>query len=187
MIFTSFKCGNIHISYKAIPVDEEGLPMIIDNTKYLKALELYIRCQVFTILFDLGRITQQVLNHTEQEYSWAAGQLEEEFKIPSLAEMESITNMINQLIPRRDEFAYSFDRLGNREHNKIHNNNSTFRESTTSVFPFYTNLKDSNCDCSSTDAVTIRQTGSNGSSSSSGSDACDAEEIPEEVLRKIFV
>ena len=135
VIFTSFKCGDIIISYKAIPVDDEGLPMIIDNTKYLRALELYIRCQVFTILFDMGKITQQVLNHTEQEYSWAAGQLEEEFKIPSVSEMQSITNILNQLISRENEFYNRFEALGNKEHNKIHNNNSVFRENIHTLLP----------------------------------------------------
>lgn len=119
-IITSFKCGTVHISYKAIPVDGEGLPMLIDNAKYLKALELYIRCQAFTVLFDLGKITPQVLNHTEQEYSWAAGQLMEEFNTPSLSEMESITNMLNQLVVRNNEFMRRFDRLGNKEFNKVH-------------------------------------------------------------------
>ena len=119
-IITSFKCGMVHISYQAIPVDDEGLPMLIDNSKYMKALELYIRCQAFTILFDLGKITPQVLNHTEQEYGWAAGQLMEEFNTPSMSEMESITNMLNQMIIRKDEFMNRFERLGNKEYKKIH-------------------------------------------------------------------
>lgn len=119
-IITSFKCGKVRISYKAIPVDEEGLPLLIDNPKYLKALELYIKCQAFTVLFDLGKITTHVLNHTEQEYAWAAGQLTEEFNTLSMSEMESVTNMLNQLIVRNDEFIRRFDRLGNKEFNKVH-------------------------------------------------------------------
>lgn len=119
-IVTSFKCGDIHISYKAIPVDEDGLPLLMDNPKYLKALELYIKCQAFTILFDLGKITPQVLNHTEQEYGWAAGQLSEEFSTPSVSEMESITNILNQLIVRNNEFVDRFEKLGNQEFNKTH-------------------------------------------------------------------
>lgn len=119
-IITSFRCGMVHISYKAIPVDDEGLPLLIDNPKYLKALENYIKCQAFTILFDLGKITQQVLNHAEQEYSWCAGQLMEEFNTPSISEMESITNMLNQLIVRKEEFEKRFEALGNKEFNKVH-------------------------------------------------------------------
>jgi len=73
VIFTSFKDGNIKISYKSIPVDEEGLPLLLDNEKYLNALELFIKSKVFTVLFECNKISSQVLQHTEQEYSWAAG------------------------------------------------------------------------------------------------------------------
>lgn len=120
VIITSFPKGKVIVSYKAIPVDDEGYPLLIDNSKYLKALELYIKCQLFTVLFDLGKVSQQVLNHTEQEYGWSAGQLSEEFKTPSEAEMESITNMLNQIIVRKDEFINRFERLGNKEHRVIH-------------------------------------------------------------------
>lgn len=119
-IITSFPEGKVIIAYKAIPVDDEGLPLLINNTKYLKALELYVKCQLFTMLFDEGKITQQVLNHTEQEYGWAAGQLEEEFKTPSVSEMQSITNMLHQIFPRYDEFYNRFESLGNKEFRKVH-------------------------------------------------------------------
>jgi len=115
VIFTSFPEGTIIVAYRAMAVDDEGYPLLVDNPKYLKALELYVKCQMFTELFELGKITQQVLQHTEQEYSWAAGQLSEEFKTPSEAEMQSITNMMNQLIRRNNEFYYRFERLGNVE------------------------------------------------------------------------
>ena len=120
VIITSFPEGSVRIAYKAIPTDDEGLPLLINNTKYLKALELYVKCQLFTDLFDEGKITQQVLQHTEQEYAWAAGQLSEEFKTPSVAEMQSITNMLNQIIVRKDEFYDRFERLGNKEFRKVH-------------------------------------------------------------------
>ena len=119
-IITSFPKGKVIIAYKAIPVDDEGLPLLVNNTKYLKALELYVKCQLFTMLFDEGKITQQVLSHTEQEYSWAAGQLSDEFKTPSVAEMQSITNIIHQIIPRHDEFYNNFESLGNKEIRIIH-------------------------------------------------------------------
>lgn len=119
-IIVSFPEGMVHIAYKAIPVDDEGMPLLINNAKYLKALELYVKCQMFTALFEEGRITDKVLYHAEQEYGWAAGQLAEEFKTPSESEMESITNMLNQIIPRRDEFMHRYERLGNREFIRVH-------------------------------------------------------------------
>lgn len=119
-IITSFPEGRVIIAYKAIPVDDEGLPLLVNNTKYLKALELYVKCQMFTMLFDEGKITQQVLNHTEQEYCWAAGQLEEEFKTPSESEMQTISNVLHQIIPRHDDFYNRYEALGNKEFRKIH-------------------------------------------------------------------
>ena len=119
-IYTSFPKGKIIMAYKAIPVDEDGYPKIINNSKYLKALELYLKCQMFTVLFDLGKISPQVLTHTEQEYAWAAGQLSEEIKTPSVSEMQSITNMLNQIIVRNNEFYNRFERLGNSEVKRIH-------------------------------------------------------------------
>lgn len=120
VIVTSFPKGRVIIAYKAIPVDDEGLPLLIDNTKYLKALELYVKCQLFTNLFEEGKITMQVLNHAEQEYAWAAGQLEEEFKTPSESEMQSITNILHQIIVREDEFYNRWESLGNKEFRRIH-------------------------------------------------------------------
>ena len=120
VIVTSFPKGRVIIAYKAIPVDDEGLPLLVDNTKYLKALELYVKCQLFTNLFEEGKITMQVLNHAEQEYAWAAGQLEEEFKTPSESEMQSITNILHQIIVREDEFYNRWESLGNKEFRRIH-------------------------------------------------------------------
>lgn len=120
IIYTSFKNGEIEVSYKAIPVDDDGFPMIPDNSVFLKALELYIKKEWFTILFDMGKISTQVLQNTQREYAFKAGQCNNEFVIPSVSEMESITNMMNQLIPRFREFENGFRALGIKEHINIH-------------------------------------------------------------------
>lgn len=120
VIYTSFKEGHIQIAYKAIPVDEEGLPMLPDNPIFLKALELYIKKEWFTILFDMGKIQPAVLNNTQQEYAFKAGQCNSEFTIPSPSEMESISGIINQMIPRVNEFKRGFRDLGNKEYMRRH-------------------------------------------------------------------
>lgn len=119
ILFTSLKTGELIISYKAIPVDEDGLPLLIDNPVFLKALESYIKREVFTILFDMGKISTAVLQNTQQQYAWLAGQLQSEFTIPSVSEMESISRMWNTLIQRTGEFDNGFSSLGNKEHIKI--------------------------------------------------------------------
>lgn len=118
IIYTSFKKGSIDIAYRAIPVDTEGLPLIPDNSIFLKALELYIKKEWFTILFDMNKISPAVLQNIQQEYAWKVGQLNTEFTLPSISEMEAISNMMSQLIPKTNEFRKGFKSLGNREYLK---------------------------------------------------------------------
>lgn len=119
ILYTSMKEGDIIVSYKAIPIDEEGLPLLMDNSVFLKALETYIKKEVFTILFDMGKINPQVLQNTQKQYAWLAGQLQSELSIPSMAELESIKNSWCTLIQRSSEFNKGFANLGNREYIKL--------------------------------------------------------------------
>jgi hypothetical protein len=120
VLFTTFKTGDVCVAYKAIPVDECGYPLLIDNPVFLKTLESYIKREVFTILFDMGKINGNVLQNTQQQYAWLAGQLQSEFTIPSVSEMESIKNSWCTLIQRTHEFDNGFSSLGRRENIKLH-------------------------------------------------------------------
>lgn len=116
IIYTSFKTGEIEIVYKAIPVDDNGYPLLPDNPVFLKALEDYIKMEEFTILYESNKITLQALQNQQTRYYWRVGQLQSEFTIPSISEMESITRMFNTLIPRQTEFDNGFKSLGDREY-----------------------------------------------------------------------
>lgn len=118
VIYTSFKTGDINISYKAIPVDKDGFPLLIDNPVFIKALEAYIKREVFTILFDMGKISPQVLQNAQQQYAWLAGQVQSEFTIPSMSEMESIKNSWCTLLQRTKEFNTGFSSVS-KDHLKI--------------------------------------------------------------------
>ena len=116
VILTSFRTGEITISYKALPVDETGIPLLIDNSNFLKALELYIKKERFSDLYDEGKIREGVMIKAERDYAWAVAQCEKEFIMPSISELQSITNMWNTLIPRVREFDSGFTKLGNRQY-----------------------------------------------------------------------
>ena len=116
VILTSFRTGKITISYKALPVDETGIPLLIDNANFLKALELYIKKERFSDLYDEGKIREGVMIKAERDYAWAVAQCEKEFIMPSISELHSITNMWNTLIPRVREFDSGFTKLGNRQY-----------------------------------------------------------------------
>ena len=120
IIFTSFPEGRVEIAYKAIPVDEDGFPLLIDNETYLNALEAYIKVKVFTIKFDTGKIQAGVLSNAQSEYAWAAHLLQSEMTTLSMAEMESMTRYLNTFIKPVRQFDNGFKDLGNREYLRKH-------------------------------------------------------------------
>ena len=119
VLYVSFKTGDVSISYKSIPVDKDGFPLLIDNSVFLKALEAYIKREVFTILFDMGKIQAAVLQNAQQQYAWLAGTLQSEFTIPSISEMESIKRSWCTLIQRTSSFNDGFRNNGNQEYIKL--------------------------------------------------------------------
>lgn len=119
VLYVSFKTGDVSISYKSIPVDKDGFPLLIDNSVFLKTLEAYIKREVFTVLFDMGKIQAAVLQNAQQQYAWLAGTLQSEFTIPSISEMESIKRSWCTLIQRTSSFNDGFRNNGNQEYIKL--------------------------------------------------------------------
>ena len=116
VIYTSFPEGCVEIAYKAIPVDDEGFPMVIDNENYLACLESYIKMKVFTVKFETGKLSQPVLRNAQIEYGDLCDQLRSEFQTPSYAEAEALSRYHLSLIPRVREFDRGFRHLGSREY-----------------------------------------------------------------------
>nr|DAH01915.1 MAG TPA: hypothetical protein [Crassvirales sp.] len=119
-IFTSMKEGTIEVAYRAFSTDEEGFPLIPENGSFEEALELFIKVKHFTVQFELGRITQQVLQHAEQQYAWAVGQAQSDLVRPSIDQLQSFTNSWNTLISRTNEHSKGFKTLGSKEYIKLH-------------------------------------------------------------------
>lgn len=111
--------GVIEIAYRAIPVDQNGHPMIPDNSSFEKALRAYIKKEWFDIQFSLGKISASVMSKADQDYAWIVGQAQTDLIRPDIDKMQSISNMWNTLIPR-DEHRHGFITEGTQEHIKIH-------------------------------------------------------------------
>lgn len=118
-IFTSMKEGTIEIAYRAMSTDEEGFPLIPENGSFETALELFIKKRHFTIQFELGKISQQVLQNVQQEYAWAVGQAQSDLVRPSIDQLQAFTNSWNTLIPRVTEHSKGFKDDGTQERIKL--------------------------------------------------------------------
>lgn len=119
IIYTSIEKGEIEIAYKAIAVDDEGYPLLPDNSSFTRALGLYIKKEHFTVLFDTGKIDFRVLENTKKEYSWAVGDCQTEFNRLSLDEAESFYNSWRTLLLRDTEHRTGFINNGTKERIKL--------------------------------------------------------------------
>lgn len=119
IIYTSLENSKLELAYLAIETDEEGYPLLPDNSSFTRALELYIKKQWFTILFDMGKITPAVLDNTQREYAWAVGDCMTEFNRLSIDEMESFSNSWRTMIMRTHEHSNGFARNGNEQILKV--------------------------------------------------------------------
>lgn len=119
IIYTSLENDTLWVSYLAIDTDKDGYPLIPDNSSFTRALELYIKKQWFTILFDMGKITPAVLDNTQREYAWAVGDCMTEFNRLSIDEMESFSNSWRTMIMRTHEHSNGFARNGNEQILKV--------------------------------------------------------------------
>lgn len=115
VIFTSTKDIDLEIAYRGFAVDDEGYPLLPNNTSFLRGLENYIKLQWFTILFDMGKISAQVLSNTQQEYAWAAGDAQSEFSRLDLDKAETLFNSFKTLLPRNNEHWKAFFTNGSKE------------------------------------------------------------------------
>lgn len=115
VIFTSTKDMPVEIAYRAFATDEEGYPLLPDNTSFLRGLEWYIKLQWFTIKYDMGEISQQVMANTQQEYAWAVGDAMNEFGRLNLDQAETLFNSFKMLLPRNNEHWREFFTNGSKE------------------------------------------------------------------------
>ena len=108
VIITSVKETELLLAYRAHKVDADGFPMIPDNGSFPRALELYIQKRYFTILFNSGKVSRDVLQNTQQEYAFYVGQASNDLVRLSIDQMQSLTNMWTSLLQRHHKHADGF-------------------------------------------------------------------------------
>lgn len=112
IIYTSLENSKLELSYLAIETDDDGYPLLPDNSSFTRALQAYIKKEWFTVLFDLGKITPAVLQNTQQEYAWAVGDCQSEFNRLSIDQMEALSNSWRTMILRENQHASGFANNG---------------------------------------------------------------------------
>lgn len=115
IIYTSLKEGKIEVAYRAFATDDEGYPMIPDNSSFITALEFYIKKKYFTIKFDQGKLNREVYQQVLQDYAFYVAQAQNDLVRPSLDQMETLMRSWTTLVPRVTEHRKGFVNNGVQE------------------------------------------------------------------------
>ncbi len=114
-ITLSVKEGKVCMAYLAIPTDEEGLPLIPEDTSYQLAVKKYLTMKVDYIAWRRGTLQQAVFEHSQQEWMWYVGQAGNKAKMPNIDQLEAIKNQTMRLLPKVNAHETFFKSLGSPE------------------------------------------------------------------------
>ena len=120
-ITLSVKEGQVCMAYLAIPTDNEGLPLIPEDTSYQLAVKKYLTMKIDYIAWRRGTLPQGVFQHSEQEWQWYVGQAGNKAKMPNLDQIEAIKNQTMRLLPKVNQHETFFRSLGSPEIRKNFN------------------------------------------------------------------
>jgi hypothetical protein len=120
-MFTNFKHGFVEMSYKALPIDSYGMPMVPDNERFIKAVEWYL---IARLDYKKWRHTrnqgdERVWKNSDQEALWYTMSARSASRVPSLDMMESIKRMLLRSIPKINEHKHGWKNANVQERRKF--------------------------------------------------------------------
>lgn len=120
-IFTNFKEGFVEMSYKALPVDSNGMPMVPDNIRFIKAVEWYLISRMDYKRWRTSRTPadQKVWETSDRESLWYMASARSGAKMPSLDLMESIRRMLQRSIVKINAHNDGFKSISNQEQRRF--------------------------------------------------------------------
>lgn len=115
-IFTNFSEGVAVMSFKGLMIDEEGYPMIPDNIKVEKAIENYTKLQIYQIEWELGKISDKVMNELKQETAWYMGASNTSLQMQNLDQAEAFKAAFTRTLLKPMHHDDGFRNMGTQEY-----------------------------------------------------------------------
>lgn len=120
------KKGYVKLSYKAIPTDERGYPLIPDLPSYQEAVYWYVMMKLTFPKYLNGNLggkgvnnAQNVYFYIQKQWNFYCGQAYAEAMMPTETDMRSIKNEWNKLVPEYDSDEVLFKPTGEKQLNYI--------------------------------------------------------------------
>jgi len=118
-LHTSLETGDLCIVYQAMPVDEEGFPLVPDNVYFDKALKAYVTYMLDRIQFRRGLIPEVVYRESQKDWLFYVNSARGSAYMPDSAQMERLKRVWVRLIPKQNEYQGGFRNLEFRERRNL--------------------------------------------------------------------
>ena len=122
-IKTNIKEGYLQMSYRAIPMDSDGYPLIPDSESFFEAIYWYIVVKLTYPDWRRGLVHGSVYQHAESKWNFYSRQAYGNAMMPDLSGMKTLINTWHRLIPSLDEDHNAYNDIGSQE--IVHNANSS--------------------------------------------------------------
>lgn len=108
IIYPEFKEGLLELTYRAFPIDKDGLPLIPDNVSYIEAIKAFIVYKIAYKEFISGRMAQNIYNVISQDWEFYSISSKNRMMIPSMDKAESMLNRATRFIKKQNYHNYGF-------------------------------------------------------------------------------
>lgn len=110
---------NICMVYLAMPVDEDGYPMIPEDVYYMKALTAYVTYMIDYQEWRKGKQADKVYQKSEQDWLFYVNSARGSANMPNAAQLQRLKNIWVRMLPLTNEYDRSFVNLGRKEKRNI--------------------------------------------------------------------
>jgi hypothetical protein len=115
-IKTNLRVGYLMISYQAVPVDNEGYPMIPDDESFEEAIYWYINMKLTYPEWKMGRVRDAVYYDAKSSWNFYRKQAYATALMPNVDQLEAIKNAWVRLVPEINEHDTFFSNLNNKQY-----------------------------------------------------------------------
>jgi hypothetical protein len=125
-INTNMREGHIMLSYRTIPLDGDGYPMVPDDPGFIDALYWYITMKLLYPKWVLGTVKDAAYQNARSSWNYYSKQAYGNSMMPDGDMLESIKNTWNRLIPELGDNNNFFSTTGQEQIIRTHTNNNDY-------------------------------------------------------------
>lgn len=111
----NIKEGYLMLAYSVYSMDEDGYPLIPDDTSFTEALYWYVVMKYWYPAWVQGTIRDRVYYDAKNSWNFYRKQAYAHAMLPDVSQLESMKNQVLKLYPEIDSFDNFFSTLGEQQ------------------------------------------------------------------------